>query len=99
MAASRAQSSRYGPQGTHGQYSLIGSLRAMPTSTKPFEVLLELTNDTPSDATIQLTRIDGEQSGGPAVLLQQGESVSLILNAGATYHYRLRQMSTQARIS
>ncbi|KAH0590636.1 hypothetical protein H2248_000767 [Termitomyces sp. 'cryptogamus'] len=71
----------------------------MPTSTKPFEVLLELTNDTHSDVTIQLVHIDSGQSEGPTVLLQEGECVSLVLNAGATYHYRLRQMGIQARIS
>jgi len=71
----------------------------MPTSTAPYEVVFELTNDTSAAATIQLARHGSEPSGGSVVLLQQGESISLVLNAGSTYYYRLRQGDTQAWIS
>ncbi|GLB36228.1 hypothetical protein LshimejAT787_0305160 [Lyophyllum shimeji] len=71
----------------------------MPTSTLPFEVLLEFTNDTSSAATVQLMRGESDASGGPSILLQRGENVSLVLSAGSTYHYRLRQSGRQARIS
>lgn len=71
----------------------------MPTSTVPFDVLFEFTNDTTSAATIQLSHGDGEFSGNATVLLQGGESVSLVLNAGTTYHYMLKQRSSKARIS
>ncbi|RDB28591.1 hypothetical protein Hypma_015445 [Hypsizygus marmoreus] len=71
----------------------------MPTSTVPFEVLFEFTNDTINPATIQLARGDNEFSGDATILLQRGESVSLVLNAGSTYNYLLKQRSRKARIS
>jgi hypothetical protein len=70
---------------------LIGLSRTgMPTSTVPFEVLFELTNDSPYDgSSLQLIR--GDQGvGGPTVYLNRQESVSLVLNAGTTYHYAIR---------
>jgi hypothetical protein len=72
----------------------------MPTSTLPFEVLFEFTNDTTDAATLQLTRGDDEfSSGGAMILLHGRESVSLVLNAGSTYHYTLKQHARKARIS
>jgi hypothetical protein len=72
----------------------------MPTSTIPYEVLLEFTNDTTDAVTLQLMRGDDEFNGGGAmILLQRRENVSLVLNAGSTYHYTLKQGAVQARIS
>jgi hypothetical protein len=72
----------------------------MPTSTLPFEVLFEFTNDTINAATLQLTRGDDEfSSGGAMILLHGRESVSLVLNAGSTYHYTLKLQARKAQIS
>ena len=72
----------------------------MPTCTLPYEVLLEFTNDTHDAATLQLMRGgDGFSGGGAMILLQRRESVSLVLNAGATYQYTLRQGEKAAKIS
>jgi hypothetical protein len=74
----------------------------MPTSTLPFEVLFELTNDTASAATMQLARGDDEYtggSGGAVILLHSGESVSLVLDAGSTYHYTIKQRAKKVQIS
>lgn len=63
----------------------------MPTSTVPYEVLFEFTNDATEAATLQLLRGDDEfASGGAMVLLHKKESVSLVLNAGGTYQYTLK---------
>lgn len=74
----------------------------MPTSTLPFEVLFEFTNDTANAVTLQLTRGDDEHAGslgGAVVLLHSGENVSLVLDAGSTYHYTAKQQSKKAQIS
>jgi len=67
----------------------------MPTCTLPFEILFEFTNDTLEAATLQLMRGGDDPfsgGGGAMVLLHgRGDSVSLVLNAGSTYSYRLKQ--------
>lgn len=70
----------------------------MPTSTVPFEVSLEFLNDTSGPAMLQLSQGDGEVSGGATTLYPQ-ETISLILDAGSTYHYILIQHTLKAHIS
>ena len=70
----------------------------MPTSTVPFEVSLEFLNDTSEPAMLQLSRGDAEVSGSATTLYPQ-ETISLILDAGSTYHYILTQHTLKAQIS
>ena len=70
----------------------------MPTSTVPFEVSLEFLNDTSRPAMLQLSRGDAELSGSATTLYPQ-ETISLILDAGSTYHYILTQHTLKAQIS
>ena len=53
----------------------------MPARTEGYEVLLDFVNDTHDSATIQLLRDYGRNSAA-IVLLQPGESVTLVLDAG-----------------
>ena len=55
----------------------------MPGRTEAFEVLLDFTNDTHDAATIQLLR-DYGRSSSAIVLLHPGESITLVLDAGAS---------------
>jgi hypothetical protein len=72
----------------------------MPSSTLPYEVLLEVTNDTLDAATLQLMRGDDEfNSGGAMILLHRQECVSLVLNAGSTYRYTLKQDGREVKLS
>jgi len=72
----------------------------MPTSTESFEVLFEFTNDTTDSVAIQLMRVeDGGGGGGPMIRLFPKDSVSLVLNAGATYSYLVKQGLRKAQIS
>ncbi|KAL4242157.1 hypothetical protein ABKN59_001863 [Abortiporus biennis] len=73
----------------------------MPTCTIPFEVLLEFLNNTGAAATIQvIRREEGEgNNAGPTLLINRGESVSLVLTAGQPYHYLVRQQQAEARMS
>ncbi|KAF8807481.1 hypothetical protein BYT27DRAFT_7256078 [Phlegmacium glaucopus] len=70
----------------------------MPTSTLPFEVSLEFVNDTAGPVILQLSRGDDELSGNSTILHPQ-ETISLILNAGSTYHYILTQHILRMKIS
>ncbi|KIY47010.1 hypothetical protein FISHEDRAFT_18933, partial [Fistulina hepatica ATCC 64428] len=57
----------------------------MPTSTVPYEILFDFTNDSTSRMSFQLRRHGA--SNGPTILLQRSESVSLVLTAGSLYEY------------
>ena len=70
----------------------------MPTSTLPFEVSLDVLNDTARPAILQLSRGDDELLGN-ATTLYPYETISLILNAGTTYRYILTQHILRAHIS
>ncbi|KAF7320426.1 hypothetical protein MKEN_00827400 [Mycena kentingensis (nom. inval.)] len=59
----------------------------MPASTLPYEIVLTVLNDT-SD-TIQL--ISASSQAG--VYLEASDHVSLVLTAGSTYRYTLKQFS------
>lgn len=54
----------------------------MPARTEDYEVLLDFINDTHDCATVQLLRDYGRNTGA-IVLLHPGESVTLVLDAGA----------------
>ncbi|KAI0652245.1 hypothetical protein C8Q79DRAFT_1005462 [Trametes meyenii] len=70
-----------------------------PTCTIPYEVLLEFLNDTPDAATMQVLRREDGGQAGPVILLHQGESISLVLTAGTTYNYAIRQPPREAELS
>ncbi|KAJ3507105.1 hypothetical protein NMY22_g17035 [Coprinellus aureogranulatus] len=55
------------------------------------------TNNGPSGTTNVLHA--GTGVGGPMIRLYPKDSVSLVLNAGATYHYLVKQSHRKAKIS
>ncbi|THH11613.1 hypothetical protein EW145_g543 [Phellinidium pouzarii] len=61
----------------------------MPSVSQSYEVILDFTNDTHDSATVQLLRDYGRASNR-IVLLDPGETVSLVLDAGDTYKYTLK---------
>ena len=63
----------------------------MPTSTSTFECLLEIENDT--NEPLQVIRTD------TILLIDTGDCLSLILNAGLTYHYVFKQRLNTTRIT
>jgi hypothetical protein len=72
----------------------------MPTSTLPYEVLLELSNNTSNVAIVQLVYYgDDEFSTGAIISLQRHETVSLVLNAGSTYNYALQHQGKQLQMT
>ncbi|KAK0478424.1 hypothetical protein IW261DRAFT_1483470 [Armillaria novae-zelandiae] len=72
----------------------------MPTSTVPYEVLFDFTNDTDDLVTLQpMAQSDGVVSRGAILLMKEGDSVSLVLTAGCTYQYALKHRSKKAYIS
>jgi hypothetical protein len=70
----------------------------MPGLTSNYEVLLDFKNDTADPATVQLQKDYGHNPGN-AVLLHPGESVTLVLNAGASYRYCLKTHSNVANVT
>ncbi|KAI6153518.1 hypothetical protein BKA82DRAFT_134492 [Pisolithus tinctorius] len=70
----------------------------MPALTQSYEVLLDFTNDMHDCATIQLLRDYGRNTS-TAVLLQPGESITLVLDAGSMYKYALKSRSKVANVS
>ncbi|EIN14209.1 hypothetical protein PUNSTDRAFT_95882 [Punctularia strigosozonata HHB-11173 SS5] len=70
----------------------------MPAITQGYEVLLDFTNDTRDSATVQLQRDYGHQAG-TAVLLRPGETVTLVLDAGAVYRYCLKTRTRVANVT
>ncbi|KAG7450436.1 uncharacterized protein BT62DRAFT_1072510 [Guyanagaster necrorhizus] len=72
----------------------------MPTSTVPYEVLFDFTNDTNDLVTVQpIAQNDGISSRGAILLMKEGDNVSLVLTAGCTYQYALQHRSKKAYIS
>jgi len=55
----------------------------MPTSTTPYEVIFDFSNDINEPHTLQV-------ENGATVLLHPRESISLVLNAGLAYKYTAR---------
>ena len=61
----------------------------MPSISQSYEVILDFTNDTLDSATLQLLRDYGRPSNR-IILLNPGETMSLVLAAGDTYKYTLK---------
>ena len=61
----------------------------MPSISQSYEVILDFTNDTLDSATVQLLRDYGRPSNR-IILLNPGETMSLVLAAGDTYKYTLK---------
>jgi hypothetical protein len=70
----------------------------MPGIPSNYEVLIDFTNDTSDPATVQLQKDYGRNPGN-AVILHPGESVSLVLDAGASYRYCLKTRSQVANVT
>lgn len=64
----------------------------MPTSTTPYEVIFEFTNDTQELHTFQV-------DNGATVLIPPNDNISLVLNAGSIYNYTARWNGRNAKIS
>ena len=70
----------------------------MPALIQSYEVLLDFANDTHDCASVQLLRDYGRNTGA-TVLLHPGESVTLVLDAGAIYQYALKTHSKVANVT
>ncbi|KAH8119823.1 hypothetical protein DFH11DRAFT_1556742 [Phellopilus nigrolimitatus] len=70
----------------------------MPSISQSYEVVLDFTNDTRDSATVQLLRDYGRPSNR-IVLLNPGDTVSLVLDAGDTYQYTLKTKSKVVNIT
>ncbi len=70
----------------------------MPSITQSYEVILDFTNDTLDSATVQLLRDYGCFSNR-IVLLDPGESISLVLDAGHAYKYTVKTKSKVVNVT
>lgn len=70
----------------------------MPGIVQQYEVLLNLKNDTHDPATVQLQK-DYDRNAGSTVLLHPGESVTLVLDSGASYRYCLKTRAKVANVT
>ncbi|KAI5121818.1 hypothetical protein M0805_003254 [Coniferiporia weirii] len=70
----------------------------MPSISQSYEVVLDFTNDTHDAATVQLLRDYGRPSNR-IVMLNPGETISLVLDAGDTYEYTLKTKSKVVNIT
>jgi len=70
----------------------------MPSIAQSYEVLLDFTNDTRDAATVQLLRDYGCHSSR-VVLLNPGETMSLVLDAGDSYKYTLKTKSKVVNVT
>lgn len=63
----------------------------MPGLIQSYDVLLEFTNDTDHCTSLQLLRdYNARGSAGASVLIPPGEAITLVLDAGSSYHYVLK---------
>lgn len=69
----------------------------MPSIAQSYEVILDFTNDTHDSATVQLLRDYG--CSNRVVLLNPGETISLVLDAGDTYKYTLKTKTNVVNIT
>lgn len=70
----------------------------MPSVSQSYEVILDFTNDTLDSATVQLLRDYGRPTNR-IILLNPGETMSLVLDAGDTYRYTLKTKSKVVNIT
>lgn len=64
----------------------------MPTSTTPYEVIFEFTNDTRELHTFQV-------ENGATVVIPPSDNISLVLNAGSVYNYMARSNGRNVNLS
>lgn len=69
----------------------------MPAPTQSYEVLLDFTNDTHDNVTIQLSK-DYGRNYDAIVLLNPAESITLILDSGSIYRYAVKTRSNVADV-
>ena len=70
----------------------------MPSIAQSYEVILDFTNDTHDAATVQLLRDYGCHSNR-ILLLNPGESISLVLDAGDSYKYTVKTKSKVVNVT
>ncbi|KAI0094747.1 hypothetical protein BDY19DRAFT_901862 [Irpex rosettiformis] len=70
-----------------------------PTCTLPYEVLLELVNDTRHSITMQALHPEDEAHLGATILMHSAESISLVLTAGLPYRYGIRKHGKEAGLN
>lgn len=70
-----------------------------PTCTIPYEVLFELSNNSEHPATMQVLRGSDGSRTGATILMHRGENVSLVLTAGTSYKYGVKQHGREVNIS
>ncbi|KAF9056249.1 hypothetical protein BJ165DRAFT_1432039 [Panaeolus papilionaceus] len=70
----------------------------MPAPVDSYDVILTFANDMHDMISIQLLR-DYGRCPSKAVVLQPGESQSLILESGATYQYAVKSHTKVANVS
>jgi hypothetical protein len=68
----------------------------MPTSTLPYEILFDFINDSSNPIILQSTTLLNDES---VILLQPGDSVSLVLVAGTIYYYKVKEGRRQVQLS
>ncbi|KAG6888685.1 hypothetical protein C0995_006675 [Termitomyces sp. Mi166 len=70
----------------------------MPSLVQSYDVLLDFTNDTLESVTVQVLHDYGRNTRS-IVLLHPEESVTLVLDAGASYRYAVKQRTKVASIT
>ena len=68
----------------------------MPTSTLPYEILFDFVNDTSNPIILQSMTLLNDEG---VILLQRGDSVSLVLIAGNIYYYKVKEGRRQVQLS
>ena len=67
-----------------------------PTSTLPYEIVLEFTNNTCEPTALQVLRRDNGSPTGATILVHHAENVSLVLTAGQPYKYAMKHKGLEA---
>lgn len=70
----------------------------MPSLVQSYDVLLDFVNDTLESVTLQVLHDYGRNTRS-IVLLHPEESVTLVLDAGASYRYAVKQRTKVAGIT
>ncbi|KAG5734637.1 hypothetical protein E4T56_gene5270 [Termitomyces sp. T112] len=70
----------------------------MPSLVQNYDVLLEFTNDTLETITVQVLHDYGRNTRS-IVLLHPEESVTLVLDAGTSYRYAVKQRTKVANVT
>ncbi|KAL0951081.1 hypothetical protein HGRIS_007819 [Hohenbuehelia grisea] len=70
----------------------------MPSLSRSYEVLLDFANDTHDFITVQLLRDYGRNTGA-VMLLNPGETITLVLDSGAVYQYAVKLQTKVANVT